>query len=114
VNFWLLSSTLPLLQITSDQVTIFNLKPEHQVSYEIQEAWLKLFEDKVWIQKEIDKANNWLILNKHKSRKRNFGMYFNTWLNKSWDKYRVTLKPKQDHKSNYHIEQMKRLERGEL
>jgi hypothetical protein len=67
-----------------------------RLSREIQKSWLELYPGD-FIEKEIKKAEAWLIANKQKAPKSNFDRFMNSWLAKGWESHRKTIpssKPK--------------------
>jgi len=84
------------------------------VSLKAQELWIKTYQDREWIQGELHKADAWYETNAHKSPKKEFGRFYNNWLSRGWENHRKGLKSLPSHTPDYHIEQMKRLERGEM
>lgn len=78
-------------KISKDYI-IFNVNnKEFKIKKELCNIWAETY-DKEYIESELKKAKAWLITNSHKAPKSNLGRFLNSWLMRSWEKYRTTLK----------------------
>ena len=68
-----------------DRKLIEVLKP---VSEELQKDWLEIFLSADWIGQELKKAHAWCLANPDRAPKSNWGRFYNSWLLRSWEKYR--------------------------
>lgn len=72
-------------------LTISLISKEVPISVDLAKSWADTY-PKEYLEIEIKKARSWLIVNPHKHPKSNFGRFFNSWLDRGWEKYRQTLK----------------------
>lgn len=56
-----------------------------KVGIEVQESWVKTYEDAEWIKFQVKEAVGWIFANKSKAPKSNFAKFFTSWLSRSWE-----------------------------
>jgi hypothetical protein len=61
-----------------------------KIKKDLIESWADTY-PKEYLEIELKKARSWLLANKHKAPKSNYGRFLNNWFNNGWEKYRKTL-----------------------
>lgn len=61
------------------------------IDQDLIDSWKDTYPQEFLIE-EFKKARSWLIANKHKAPKSQYGRFFNNWFSRSWEQYRKTLK----------------------
>jgi len=89
----------PMIASLADPLTQEFLK---SIKAEVQEAWVKTYEDVEWIRHELRQAIAWCKANPARQPKSNFARFFTAWLSRGWERHRKTLptnrvKPKNDY-----------------
>ena len=80
---------------SSKNSNFFKFKITDSFSVELPEQLAKSWAEtypKDFIEEDLSKARNWLIANEHKWPKKHWHNFFNAWLARSWERYRVSLK----------------------
>lgn len=62
-----------------------------EVNKDLVSSWADTY-PKDFLNDELKKARNWVLSNPHKAPKAQWGKFLNNWFNRSWDRYRTTLK----------------------
>jgi hypothetical protein len=65
-----------------------------KISEQSWTAWKILYNDASYIETEIKAACVWLVTNSHKRPKKDFDRFFNSWLSRGWESYRIKLPSK--------------------
>lgn len=60
------------------------------ISQDLINSWADTY-PKEFLDLEIKKARSWILANKHKSPKKDWGRFLNSWFNRGWEAYRKTL-----------------------
>ena len=58
------------------------------VKLNTQELWVKTYDDREWIQLELNKANVWISANPQKAPKSQFARFYSSWLGRAWEQHR--------------------------
>lgn len=65
-----------------------------EVDPKLVESWVDTY-PKDFLELEFKKAKSWVLANRHKAPKSNWGRFLNNWFSRGWDNYRKTLKSEQ-------------------
>ena len=73
------------LSVDRKLVEILRLVPQ-----DLQRDWLEIFLSADWVGSELKKAHSWCLANPMRSPKTGWGRFYNSWLLRSWERYRKT------------------------
>lgn len=62
-----------------------------KVKKEVQEGWIKAYQDAEWLKMELGKAEVWLSANPKKKPKGDGSRFLTNWLARGWESYRKTI-----------------------
>lgn len=80
------------------------------VKLKTQESWVKAYEDKDWIQRELHKANAWIEENPAKRPRSRPGRFYTNWLSRGWETHRKSLPSKSGGSNSYNERMLNKYE----
>lgn len=81
--------TAPVLNVDSGTAEFLA-----SVKIDIQAAWVRLYEDKTWVEREVRAAVLWCMANPARAPKSDRARFLTNWLKRGWESYRKTLPTK--------------------